>query len=84
MIRTPGANLVCYRAKLAKKHIPEATCGCSSSSNPTCDGEVTATEQAKHTRRKGIYTANQFGPEQLDTIKDFEVCIPSEIMWQPL
>ena len=34
--------------------------------------------RGRHERRTGIHTGNQFGEEQLDTIKEDELCVPSE------
>lgn len=33
----------------------------------------------RHVRRSNVHTADQFGLEQLDTVKEREICIPSEI-----
>jgi hypothetical protein len=32
----------------------------------------------KHPRQRGVYVADQFGVEQVDTVKEQELCIPSE------
>jgi len=37
-----------------------------------------ASGQPKHIRVTGIHVNNQFGPEQLDTVKEEELCVPSE------
>jgi hypothetical protein len=37
-----------------------------------------ATGEAKHVKVLGIHVNNQFGAEQLDTIKEEELCVPSE------
>lgn len=37
-----------------------------------------ATGQPKHVKLLGIHVNNQFGPEQLDTVKEEEFCVPSE------
>ena len=34
--------------------------------------------QPKHVKVLGIHVNNQFGPEQLDTVKEEELCVPSE------
>jgi hypothetical protein len=34
--------------------------------------------QPKHVKVLGIHVNNQFGAEQLDTIKEEELCVPSE------
>ena len=36
-----------------------------------------AKEEPKHEKRKSVFTNNQFGPEQLDTKKEKELCVPS-------
>ena len=33
--------------------------------------------EQKHEKRKSVFTNNQFGPEQLDTKKEKELCLPS-------
>jgi hypothetical protein len=33
--------------------------------------------QPKHAKRTGVTTVNQFGSEQLDTVKEDELCVPS-------
>jgi len=33
--------------------------------------------EQKHEKRKSVFTNNQFGPEQLDTKKEKELCVPS-------
>jgi hypothetical protein len=34
--------------------------------------------QPEHEKREGIFTNNQFGPLQMDTKKEKELCVPSE------
>jgi hypothetical protein len=36
-----------------------------------------ASGQPKHQRQTGLFLANQFGSEQLNTIKEAEFCVPS-------
>ena len=36
-----------------------------------------AEDQPKHEKRESVFTNNQFGPEQLDTKKEKELCVPS-------
>ena len=36
-----------------------------------------ATGQPKHVKVLGIHVNNQFGPEQLDTVKEEGLCVPS-------
>lgn len=70
----PENHLVCYQAKLAKKFIAQAGCGAAT---PGDKGTTIEPKQDKHTKLTGIYLANQFGNEQVDTVKEFELCIPS-------
>jgi hypothetical protein len=72
-IRNPDAHLVCYKAKVARRMIPQDGCG---PVDPCDRGEVI--EQPRHTPVTNIYTNNQFGPLELDTVKEVELCIPSE------
>jgi hypothetical protein len=37
-----------------------------------------AKEQPKHEGRSGVFVHTQFGPEQLDTVKEEMLCVPSE------
>jgi hypothetical protein len=37
-----------------------------------------ARRQPKHVPFKGIQVNNQFGPEQLDTLREEELCVPSQ------
>ncbi len=77
-IRSPGEHLVCYLAKPSKKLIPQSGCGCDTAADPKCKGTVLTPAQIKHVPKAGVNTNNQFGPETLDTIKEFEFCIPSQ------
>jgi hypothetical protein len=36
-----------------------------------------AKRQPKHAKRTGLYLDNQFGTEQLDTVREDELCVPS-------
>lgn len=73
-IGDPDTHLVCYQAKLAKKYIAQNGCG---PADPTDNGTKIDPKQEPHEKRSGVYVANQFGSEQVDTIKEFELCIPS-------
>jgi hypothetical protein len=76
-IRNPDRQLVCYRASLASREIPQDGCGCDAALDPTCTGERLSPRQLPHVRRMGVYTNNQFGPGIVDTIKSVELCVPS-------
>jgi hypothetical protein len=67
-------HLVCYRTTRAKKLIGQSGCG---PLDPRDRGTRIHPRQEKHTKRNGLHVSNQFGPEQLDTIRESEFCIPS-------
>lgn len=73
-IRNPDAHLVCYRAKRAKKLIPQNGCG---PVTPGDDGTKIEPPQQEHLKRRGVFVANQFGSGIFDTAKELEVCLPS-------
>jgi hypothetical protein len=35
--------------------------------------------QPKHAKRGGVHVNHQFGPAQLDTVKEEELCLPSNV-----
>ncbi len=78
-VRNPAEHLVCYQAKQSKKLIPQNGCGPAEGSvlAASFPFPAIAPKQAKHTRITGLFVNNQFGPEQLDTNKEVEFCIPS-------
>jgi hypothetical protein len=76
-IRHAAAHLVCYQATLAKKLIAQTGCG------PTTPGDKGTTitpVQPKHVPVAPIFVDNQFGPLVLESIKEAELCIPSQKM----
>lgn len=74
-IRNPETHLVCYRARQARKLIQQVGCG---PLNPADPGGFTITpKQERHQRVQGIHVNNQFGPEQIDTAKEIELCLPA-------
>lgn len=75
-IRHPDDRLVCYAATIAKKRIEQSGCG---PADPADRGTPIEPAQAKHAKVTGLYVANQFGTERLDTVKQTELCIPSTI-----
>jgi hypothetical protein len=75
LIRNPDTHLVCYRAKLARKTITQVGCGPLNPANP--DGLPIEPMQQRHQRLTGIHVNNQFGPEQLDTSGEIELCLPA-------
>ena len=75
-IRHPDDHLVCYAATIAKKRIEQSGCG---PADPADKGTTIEPAQAKHAKLTGLFVANQFGTERLDTIKETELCIPSTI-----
>jgi len=76
-IDNPDRHLVCYQAKLASKAIPQNGCGCDTTVDATCRGEKLDPRQARHLKKVGLHTNNQFGPELLKTVKEVEFCVPS-------
>ena len=73
-ILNPGAQLVCYQAKLAGKLIPQNGCG---PPTPGDKGTKIVPAPAKHVPQLGVQVGNQFGGGQLDTKKEVVLCIPS-------
>jgi hypothetical protein len=47
-----------------------------------CRGEKIDPRQARHVKRGGLHTNNQFGPELLGTVKEVEFCVPSSMSQQ--
>jgi murein DD-endopeptidase MepM/ murein hydrolase activator NlpD len=73
-VRHPSDHLVCYKAARATKQIGQTGCG------PTVPGDggiKIEPAQLKHTPVLGFHVNNQFGPLQLDSRKEVELCIPS-------
>jgi hypothetical protein len=73
---SPDERLVCYQARLATKLIAQAGCGAA---DPADKGTPIVPAQVKHTPIIALHAANQFGAERLDTIKEAELCIPSQL-----
>jgi hypothetical protein len=73
---SPDERLVCYRARLATKRIAQSGCG---PTTPGDKGTKIVPKQAKHKPVTGLYVANQFGAERLDTGKRADFCIPSSV-----
>jgi hypothetical protein len=76
-IDNPDRHLVCYRAKLASRDIPQNGCGCDTTVDARCRGVKIDPRQTRHVKRTGLHTNNQFGPELLKTAKEVELCVPS-------
>jgi hypothetical protein len=72
----PDTHLVCYQAKLATKLIAQTGCG---PTDPAAQGTKIDPAQQKPTPRTGLFVANQFGAERLDTVGVAEFCIPSQV-----
>jgi hypothetical protein len=72
-IRNPDDRLVCYKATLAKKIIPQAGCGPLNAASST----PIDPPQEKHSKRADLHVNNQFGPGQRDTVRELELCLPS-------
>jgi hypothetical protein len=73
---TPDQHLVCYQAKRAAKLIAQTGCG---PTTPGDTGTAIVPAQPKHTPVTGLFVANQFGAERLDTVQETEFCIPSSV-----
>lgn len=73
--RNPEDHLVCYLAKQAKKAIEQDGCGPAPSDEPAPKIDPAP---EKHQRIEGLYVASQLGEDQLDTIKETELCLRSE------
>jgi len=58
------------------KWIAQTGCG---PTTPGDKGTPIVPAQAKHTPVTGLYVANQFGAERLDTVTEAEFCIPSSV-----
>jgi hypothetical protein len=81
-IDNPDRHLVCYQAKLASKAIPQNGCGCDTTVDAMCRGVKIDPRQARHVKKAGLHTNNQFGPELLGTVKEVEFCVPSSMSHQ--
>jgi hypothetical protein len=84
-IKNPDTHLMCYQVKPVKGVCAEGAPqneGQACKKEEDCGGTTGQTSscvpQPKHERVLGIHVNNQFGPEQLDTIKEEELCVPSE------
>ena len=75
-VRDPAEGLVCYRATLARKAILQSGCV---PANPSDSGSTIEPAQPKHPKLAGLHVNDQFGPGQIDTAREREVCIPSVI-----
>jgi glucose/arabinose dehydrogenase len=79
-IENPTDHLVCYKATLAHKDVPQDGCGAS---DPDDTGTEIVPEQPKHTKVIGFFVNDQFGPEQLDSQREVELCVPSLKIYTP-
>lgn len=71
-VRLPGARLVCYQAKVAKKTIAQAACA------PAQPGDKgTPLAQPKHVPRTGVHATGGLGAALVGTVREAEVCLPS-------
>lgn len=77
-VRNPGDRLICYKATLAKKLVPQDGCG---PIDPKDSGTSIEPPQEKHTKLTDVHVSDQFGAGQRNTIREVEVCIPS--LWAP-
>jgi Outer membrane protein Omp28 len=75
LVGDPDSRLVCYRARRARRLVPQDGCG---PAQPTEKGPRIEPRQPRHERRRGIQLANQFGSEQVDSVGERELCVPSQ------
>ncbi|MBI5506125.1 MAG: hypothetical protein HY899_15120 [Deltaproteobacteria bacterium] len=76
-VRHSDQYLVCYQTKPSRSLVPQLGCGCDVATDPNCAGNPIAPVQPRHTKVLGVFLNNQFGLEQIDTVKEREFCIPS-------
>jgi glucose/arabinose dehydrogenase len=79
-IDNPDDHLVCYKAVLARKTIAQSGCV---PATPGDSGTEIVPPQVKHTKVLGAFINNQFGPSQLDSQREVELCIPSLKIYTP-
>jgi len=79
-VGTPQDHLLCYKASLARRAIPQSGCLPSDPSNP---GTTILPTPARHAPRLGIHVNNQFGSAQVSSKKDIELCIPTAKIVSP-
>jgi hypothetical protein len=84
-MQDPDAHLLCYQAVPVSK-----LCAAGAPLNPglACKAEadcggirgvtMLCLAQGKHQPVVGIFLTNQFGPEQMDTVREEELCVPSK------
>jgi hypothetical protein len=73
-VRNPDDRLICYRATLAKKLIPQNGCG---PLDPDDSGVEIDPAQDAHQEVAGIHVNDQFGPGERSTVREMEICVPS-------
>jgi hypothetical protein len=85
-IKDPAAHLMCYQATpVAKTCTAQAplNAGEVCKKEEDCGGTTKVSAfcvlQPKHQPVTGIFVSNQFGSEQVDTVKEEELCIPSTL-----
>jgi hypothetical protein len=82
-INNPAVHLQCYQAKAVKGFCAAGAplnAGGACAKEATCGGTKGLTNfcefQPKH-ERTSVYVNNQFGPDQIDAVKEEELCVPS-------
>jgi hypothetical protein len=73
-IRHATDHLVCYQAKLASKHIAQTGCGAT---RPGDTGTAIVPKQPKHTPVSPIFVNDELAPEELASVQEAELCVPS-------
>ncbi len=74
-IRHAGRELVCWRAKPAARLIAQMGCGPAVAGDR---GAAIVPKQPKHLRRDPLYVGATLGSEVLASVKEVEVCLPTE------
>jgi hypothetical protein len=77
LVGDPDSQLVCYRARRARRLVPQDGCG---PAQPPQKGTRIEPKQPRHQRRLGIQLANQFGSEQADSVGEREICLPAQTL----
>lgn len=76
-VRNPVDVLVCYKAALARKYIAQNGCVAA---NPADRGTAIDPPQSKHPAIDRLNVNDQFGPGQIDSSREREICLPSLVL----
>ncbi|HYD48582.1 MAG TPA: PQQ-dependent sugar dehydrogenase [Terriglobales bacterium] len=73
-VENSDRRLLCYQAKLARNFIVQSGCGAAIAGDR---GSKIDPAQLRHSRITAADSNDQFGPQQLDTVKEMELCLPT-------